>query len=332
MGKRGLRGLTALVGSLVIAWVGVGVGIGEAPAPGDDEFLNVARFARIDPALFESARQRPAFVPAALSSAQISVVLELADAPVAVQDAKAQQRGQKLSAEEKHAIRQQLEAKQNQLHDRLAAAGAQVVGQMQDAYNGVQVVVEQGNLTQLANLPGLVGIHTVQTFDLDNTNGVPFVGAPQAWQDTGVTGAGVKVGIIDTGIDYTHADFGGPGTVAAFAAAKATSTTAANPSLFGPSAPKVKGGYDFPIPTRTLSTASATGLIRQVPLRVLVCSPAGRRSRARTTHRRLHPIRGTSARASRRRPTSSSTACSVAPAPAMSLRWRSTELCSTASM
>jgi len=33
--------------------------------------------------------------------------------------------------------------------------------------------------------------------------GVQRVGAPAAW-DQGVTGAGIKVGVIDTGIDYTH--------------------------------------------------------------------------------------------------------------------------------
>ena len=37
---------------------------------------------------------------------------------------------------------------------------------------------------------------------------VPMTGAPQAWQ-AGWTGAGVKVGVIDTGIDQTHPDLAG---------------------------------------------------------------------------------------------------------------------------
>ena len=51
----------------------------------------------------------------------------------------------------------------------------------------------------------------------------------------------MTIGIIDTGIDYTHADFGGPGTVDAYNAALAHS--AAAPTY--PDTDKVAGGYDF---------------------------------------------------------------------------------------
>jgi subtilisin family serine protease len=61
----------------------------------------------------------------------------------------------------------------------------------------------------------------------------------------GVHGEHVKVGIIDTGIDYTHANLGGPGTVEAFKKAQATSTEDPDPTLVGPGAPKVKGGIDL---------------------------------------------------------------------------------------
>lgn len=216
-----------------------------ATGDGDDTLDGAARFARVDPALYESSGVHTAFVPASLSDRPVSVVMQLAAAPVAVQDADAQKHGQKLTADEKHAIRQQLQAQQDALGASLTLADARVVGQMQDAYNGIQVVVPQKNLAQLASLPGVTAIHAVQTFTPSNANGVAFVGAPQAWQSFGLTGTGVKIAIIDTGIDYTHADFGGPGTVAAWNAAKATSTAPADPTLFGPAAPKVKGGYDF---------------------------------------------------------------------------------------
>lgn len=216
-----------------------------AAATGDDSGQTVARFAKIDASLLETSGAHPAFVPASLSDEPVSVVLELGAAPVAVQDADAKAHGQALSEPDKHAIRQQLKNQQDALQGSLAGAGATVVGQMQDAYNGIQVVVPQKNLTQLASLPGVTAIHAAQVFTPSNTNGVPFVGAPTAWGGFGLTGTGVKIAVIDTGIDYTHADFGGPGTAAAWTAAKAASTAPADPSLFGPAAPKVKGGFDF---------------------------------------------------------------------------------------
>ena len=62
---------------------------------------------------------------------------------------------------------------------------------------------------------------------------------------TGFRGDNIKIAIIDTGLDYTHANFGGPGTVAAYMAANAADTLPANPAHFGPNAPKVKGGIDL---------------------------------------------------------------------------------------
>jgi len=73
-----------------------------------------------------------------------------------------------------------------------------------------------------------------------------LVGAPQVWQGVpGYRGEGVKVALIDTGVDYTQADFGGPGTVTAYKAALASDTQAPDPSLVGPNAPKIKGGIDL---------------------------------------------------------------------------------------
>src|SRR5258706_13237082 len=236
--RRGQFALAVAVGFSVLAAM-------SSSAAADDVGSVVTRFARVDASLLESAGQHSSFVPASISNQPVAAVLELADAPVAVQEVNARKNGVALSPSDKKNIRQQLEAKQNQLHGQLSAAGAQVVGQMQDAYNGIHIIVPQKNLLHLANLPGVTAIHAVPSFNVDNVNGVPYVGAPQAWGDFSLTGAGVNVAVIDTGIDYTHADFGGPGTVAAWNAAFATSTAAPNPSLVGSGAPKVKGGFDF---------------------------------------------------------------------------------------
>ena len=80
----------------------------------------------------------------------------------------------------------------------------------------------------------------------DNVNGVQLIGAPGVWAGlAGFHGENIKIAVIDTGIDYTHANFGGPGTTAAYAAADAADVLPASPSLFGPAAPRVKGGIDL---------------------------------------------------------------------------------------
>jgi subtilisin family serine protease len=211
---------------------------------------HVSRFVRVDPSLYASDGAAGKFTPASLSTKKVTVVVQLGGAPVAVRDANAKKQGAKLTGAQKDAIRQQLRSQQDALHGELATANARIIGQMQDAYNGIQVIVAQKNLAQLASLPNVVGVHAVAKFTPANINGVPFVGAPTAWQNTGATGSGVKVASLDTGIDYTHADFGGPGTTAAwdYAFAHSTVDPATDPTLaaeFGPSAPRVKGGTDF---------------------------------------------------------------------------------------
>jgi hypothetical protein len=79
---------------------------------------------------------------------------------------------------------------------------------------------------------------------------VPLQQAPEAWTAHGDLGARSSIAIIDTGIDYTHADFGGIGTSDAYKYALAHDTVdpATDPQLrqeFGPDAPKAIGGFDF---------------------------------------------------------------------------------------
>ena len=176
------------------------------------------------------------------SNARINVMVELKGDPVAVAEAKADRR---FSTSERNSVKQKLRKAQDAISDDISAKGGKVMSKMQSAYNGMRVQISRSRAASLAQLPGVAAVHSITPRTLDNAVSVPFLGVPQVWQDTGKTGKGVKVAIIDTGIDYTHADFGGPGTTAAFDAAAAASTTAADPALLGPAAPRVKGGYDF---------------------------------------------------------------------------------------
>ena len=172
----------------------------------------------------------------------VTVVVELAGDPVAVVQA---EKGRDLTKAERSAIKKSLEKAQQPVVGAVEAEGGSVEATMQSAYNGVQATIPADAVDTMAALPNVVGIHAARTYTIDNATSVPFLGVPQVWQNTGFTGENVKVAIIDTGIDYTHATFGGPGTVEAYEAANAAETEAADPALFGPAAPRIKGGWDF---------------------------------------------------------------------------------------
>jgi len=184
------------------------------------------------------------FVPASLRGRLVRVVVIMSGDSVAAVRAKMPM--QKIAAVHADTIQRQAFEQQAAIKPMLEMHGAKVLAQYQHALNGVKVEVDSSKIATLAKLPGVVSVAPVGIYDRANAVSVPFIGAPAVWQGIpGFRGEGIKIAIIDTGIDYTHANFGGPGTVAAFNTAFATSAAPANPAFFGPSAPKVKGGTDL---------------------------------------------------------------------------------------
>jgi minor extracellular serine protease Vpr len=182
-------------------------------------------------------------LPLGVSNALTTVMVELSGDPVAVTDADA---ATPLTAGQKQARRGQLRAAQVPVEQRVRELGGTVVGNYQSAYNGIKVRIPARSAPALLDVPGVTALHRIQAMQPDNIRGVPLIGAPAVWAGlNGFHGEGIKVAVIDTGIDWTHADFGGPGTAAAYADAHAHETEPANPAFFGPNAPKVKGGTDL---------------------------------------------------------------------------------------
>lgn len=149
-----------------------------------------------------------------------------------------------------------LDAEQSELLEKLQELSGEikVIYRYRMVLNGFAVVAPTALQEKIGALSGVSHIEAAGNFDrpvlpavenaavlntaLQKRNSVKFIGGEEA-HARGLRGQGTKVGIIDTGIDYTHAMFGGTGTEDAFKAVKPS-----EPAVGFPNA-KVVGGLDF---------------------------------------------------------------------------------------
>lgn len=135
-----------------------------------------------------------------------------------------------------------IEQKQNDVMSAVSASGIQSTEMFrtQKAYNGIWLRVDANDLQKLAKIPGIKALHPIIPKTIDHTTSVPLIGAPQVWGGSGTyQGTGIKIGIIDTGVDYIHTNFGGLGVYTG-----QDYTTIGEAGNLFPTA-KVVGGWDF---------------------------------------------------------------------------------------
>lgn len=172
----------------------------------------------------------------------LMVAVRLTDVPLAIKvGANAKRVGSTMTIDQRKSYLATLQAKQDAVMTQVAALGGTELARVSKAYNALVVMVDAEKLPQVASISGVAAIRQVINFETTLSSTVPYTGAA-ALQNTGLTGAGVKVAILDSGIDYTHRNLGGSGLPADFAAASAAATTI--PTGLYPTA-KVIGGYDF---------------------------------------------------------------------------------------
>jgi subtilisin family serine protease len=229
--------IVALLSTLILCGVGLTPAVA-APSPAD-----VSHLALPDGPVKGTLDSRLA----AAKTGKVSVVVRLADAPLAVaQGTDAKQRGAALTKAQAVGHLRKLADKQDALTAAIRDLGGREIARVSKALNAVVYEVDASRLAAIAGLPGVVSIRPVVEYELDLSETVPYIGA-KAVQTSGYDGTGVTVAVLDSGIDYTHAAFGGAGTPEAYAAAYGEGPSdPLNISLDGlfPTG-KVIGGYDF---------------------------------------------------------------------------------------
>lgn len=115
-------------------------------------------------------------------------------------------------SQEKAAFRAQAKAQGLQYQERYA---------FDNLWNGLSIELQPGELSKLSRIPGVKAIYPVVAIQLppeppaenlvELVTALSMTGADIVQSELGYTGRGVRVGIIDTGIDYDHPDLGGDG-------------------------------------------------------------------------------------------------------------------------
>lgn len=147
---------------------------------------------------------------------------------------------------------QRITQQQDRVLNRLRAIDPTLVevARLRVALNAVIAEVDSTALPALARDAEVVRINPVVNYERATQppmETVPYIGATPDVQAAGYRGKDVRVAVLDSGIDYTHAAFGGPGTLEAYQAAYGTSTSDPRNTTLDGLFPtdRVKGGYDF---------------------------------------------------------------------------------------
>ncbi len=134
----------------------------------------------------------------------------------------------------------QVAAGQAPIREHVEASGAVVISAYDAVTNGLLVRATRAQIESIAQADGMRAIYRAPFHYPQLNRAVQIIGADRVIEALGYNGSGVNIAIIDTGIDYTHAAFGGTGNAADYGRN--------NPNIIETGtfpSDKVIGGFDF---------------------------------------------------------------------------------------
>ncbi|MBU7315494.1 S8 family serine peptidase [Paenibacillus oleatilyticus] len=153
------------------------------------------------------------------STNKVNVIVQLSGQPVSVGKYAAELGQQQLSAE---SLESAVNSEQSSMISLAKSEGIdlKVNYQYNTVLNGMEITLPANQIPELAAIPGVKSIHENRTYyalpveapqPVDAVTGsydvapIKQIGAQDAWAK-GLTGKGLKVGVIDSGVDYLHPD------------------------------------------------------------------------------------------------------------------------------
>jgi minor extracellular serine protease Vpr len=146
------------------------------------------------------------------SSESVNVIVEIEEESIL----RSKQQGNNQSKENLAAVREQIIS---EVAD--AASSSEVNREYDYVFSGFSLEVSQNELPDVLEVAGVKAVYPEETYEVEFDNetevldpetfspammdSAPFIGADEAWE-SGYTGEGVTVAVIDTGVDYTHPD------------------------------------------------------------------------------------------------------------------------------
>lgn len=180
-------------------------------------------------------QEQPDFLPVGLAAhnGYVTVLVELQPEPLSTSPVVGDTAARQAQIE-------QIKKSQARLRSALPSLQAKEIYATQFLFNAMALYLPRERLAELQAFPDVKALQALQAKRLGPTPALNQAVTQQLWKSYGATGKGLTLAIIDSGIDYTHADFGGSGNPSDYVNNNRTIIEANSFPT-----PKVIGGYDF---------------------------------------------------------------------------------------